>query len=159
MTSPRKKLIEVALPLDAINAASAREKSIRHGHPSTLHLWWARRPLRDLLLEAIRYGEQPEVRARLDTAVDQALDHSALQDLLEERQLVHNATDASRLQRVREEMERAEARRLQSHYIVAFFLEAFQRINGSAQQRGPDFGVTSVNYDFAKLLERAEAPA
>ena len=41
----RKKLIEVALPLDAINAAAAREKSIRHGHPSTLHLWWARRPL------------------------------------------------------------------------------------------------------------------
>jgi putative DNA methylase len=40
-----RKLIEVALPLDAINAASAREKSIRHGHPSTLHLWWARRPL------------------------------------------------------------------------------------------------------------------
>ena len=42
---PAKKLIEVALPLDAINVASAREKSIRHGHPSTLHLWWARRPL------------------------------------------------------------------------------------------------------------------
>ena len=42
---PAKKLIEVALPLDAINRASAREKSIRHGHPSTLHLWWARRPL------------------------------------------------------------------------------------------------------------------
>lgn len=40
-----KKLIEVALPLDAINAAAAREKAIRHGHPSTLHLWWARRPL------------------------------------------------------------------------------------------------------------------
>ena len=45
MTVPRKKLIEVSLPLEAINAASAREKSIRHGHPSTLHLWWARRPL------------------------------------------------------------------------------------------------------------------
>ena len=42
---PKKKLIEVALPLEAINAESAREKSIRHGHPSTLHLWWARRPL------------------------------------------------------------------------------------------------------------------
>ena len=41
----KKKLIEVAIPLEAINAASAREKSIRHGHPSTLHLWWARRPL------------------------------------------------------------------------------------------------------------------
>jgi putative DNA methylase len=45
MTAYRKKLIEVALPLKAINEASAREKSIRHGHPSTLHLWWARRPL------------------------------------------------------------------------------------------------------------------
>ncbi|MBC8523852.1 MAG: DUF1156 domain-containing protein, partial [Chlorobium phaeobacteroides] len=41
----KKKLIEVALPLEVINVASAREKSIRHGHPSTLHLWWARRPL------------------------------------------------------------------------------------------------------------------
>src|SRR5580658_2685681 len=41
----RQKLIEVALPLKAINEASAREKSIRHGHPSNLHLWWARRPL------------------------------------------------------------------------------------------------------------------
>jgi putative DNA methylase len=45
LTAYRKKLIEVALPLEAINAESAREKSIRHGHPSTLHLWWARRPL------------------------------------------------------------------------------------------------------------------
>jgi putative DNA methylase len=44
-TPPRKKLIEVALPLDAINTASAHEKSIRHGHPSTLHLWWSRKPL------------------------------------------------------------------------------------------------------------------
>src|SRR5438270_10492786 len=49
MTMPtptyRKKLIEVALPLEAINVASAREKSIRHGHPSTLHIWWSRKPL------------------------------------------------------------------------------------------------------------------
>lgn len=48
MTEPKtskRKLIEVALPLDAINRESAHEKSIRHGHPSTLHLWWARRPL------------------------------------------------------------------------------------------------------------------
>ena len=41
----RKKLIEVAIPLESINSASAREKSIRHGHPNTLHVWWARRPL------------------------------------------------------------------------------------------------------------------
>ena len=45
MSGYKKKLIEVALPPEAINKASAREKSIRHGHPSTLHLWWARRPL------------------------------------------------------------------------------------------------------------------
>src|SRR3954454_18475632 len=45
MNTARKKLIEVSIPLEAINAASAREKSTRHGHPSTLHLWWARRPL------------------------------------------------------------------------------------------------------------------
>ena len=41
----KRKLIEVSLPLEAINKQAAREKSIRHGHPSTLHLWWARRPL------------------------------------------------------------------------------------------------------------------
>ena len=45
MTDYKKKLIEVALPLEDINVEAAREKSIRHGHPSTLHLWWARRPL------------------------------------------------------------------------------------------------------------------
>ena len=93
------------------------------------------RPLRELLLDAIRYGEQPEVRARLDTAVDQALDRVTLQDLLDERQLVHDAMDASRVQRVREDMERAEARRLQPHYIESFFREAFQQLGGSAGQR------------------------
>lgn len=50
--SYRKKLMEVTLPLKAINEASAREKSIRHGHPSTLHLWWAPRPLATLLAQA-----------------------------------------------------------------------------------------------------------
>ncbi len=93
------------------------------------------RPLRELLLEAIRYGEQPEVRARLDTAVDQALDRNALQELLEEQQLVHDAMDATRVQRVREAMERAEARRLQPHYIESFFREAFRWLGGSARQR------------------------
>jgi len=95
------------------------------------------RPLRDLLVEAIRYGEQPEVRARLTTAVDHALDRGHLQDLLEERALAHDAMDASRVQRIREDMERAEARRLQPHYIESFFREAFQRLGGSAKQREP----------------------
>ena len=93
------------------------------------------KPLRELLLNAIRYGEQPAVRARLETAVDQALDRATLQDLLEERQLVHDVMDASRVHRVREDMERADARRLQPHYIESFFHEAFRRLGGSARQR------------------------
>jgi superfamily II DNA or RNA helicase len=93
------------------------------------------RPLRELLLEAIRYGEQPEVRARLTRVVASAFDHRQLQDLLEERALAHDAMDASRVSRIREDMERAEARRLQPHYIESFFLEAFQRLGGAARQR------------------------
>lgn len=95
------------------------------------------KPLRDLLIEAIRYGEQPEVRERLTRIVANAFDRSQLQDLLEERALAHDAMDASRVHRIREEMERAEARRLQPHYIESFFLEAFQRLGGTAKQREP----------------------
>ena len=93
------------------------------------------RPLRELMVEAIRYGEQPEVRARLETAVDHALDRGRLQDLLEERALAHDAMDASRVQRIREDMVRAEARRLQPHYVESFFREAFRRLGGAAKQR------------------------
>jgi SNF2 family DNA or RNA helicase len=95
------------------------------------------RPLRDLLIEAIRYGERPEVRARLTQVVAQAFDRNQLRDLIEERALAHDAMDASRVYRIREEMERAEARRLQPHYIESFFLEAFSRLGGSARQREP----------------------
>jgi superfamily II DNA or RNA helicase len=93
------------------------------------------RPLRELLLEAIRYGEQPEVRGRLTKVVENAFDRSQIQDLLEERALAHDAMDASRVHRIREDMERADARRLQPHYIESFFLEAFQRLGGTAKQR------------------------
>jgi SNF2 family DNA or RNA helicase len=95
------------------------------------------RPLRDLLLEAIRYGEQPEVRARLTQVVADAVDRNQLQILIDERALAHDAMDASRVQRIREDMERAEARRLQPHYIESFFLEAFKRLGGSVKQREP----------------------
>jgi SNF2 family DNA or RNA helicase len=95
------------------------------------------RPLRELLIQAIRYGEQPEVRARLTQVVAQAFDRGHLQDLLEERALAHDAMDASRVHRIREDMERAEARRLQPHYVESFFLEAFQRLGGTTKQREP----------------------
>ena len=93
------------------------------------------KPLRELLIEAIRYGDQPEVRARLSRALDQALDHQRLQGLLEDRALAHDVMDVSRVYRIREEMERAEARRLQPHYVKGFFIEAFQRLGGAARQR------------------------
>ncbi len=93
------------------------------------------RPLRELLVNAIRYGEQPEVRARLNTTVEDAFDPEKLSDLLEERSLTPDTMDSSRVHNVRARMERAEARRLQPHYIESFFLEAFQRVGGRARQR------------------------
>jgi SNF2 family DNA or RNA helicase len=93
------------------------------------------KPLKELLIEAIRYGEQPDVRSRLNKVVENAFNRSQLQDLLEERALAHDAMDASRIFRIREEMERAEARRLQPHYIESFFLEAFKRLGGAVRQR------------------------
>ncbi len=95
------------------------------------------RPLRELLIEAIRYGDSPEVRARLTRAIENGVDRRHLQDLIEERALAHDAMDSSRVARIREEMERAEARRLQPHYIESFFLDAFRRLGGAARQREP----------------------
>src|SRR5919202_1754992 len=74
MAEYRKKLIEVALPLEEINAAAAKEKSIRHGHPSTLHLWWARRPLAAcravLFASLVDDPDQPDVPPELLAAID-----------------------------------------------------------------------------------------
>lgn len=95
------------------------------------------KPLRDLLIQAIRYGEQPEVRAHLTTVLDHALDRSQLENLIEEEALAHDVMDARRVYRIREDMERAEARRLQPHYIESFFHEAFKRLGGSVRQREP----------------------
>ena len=95
------------------------------------------KPLRDLLIEAIRYGSQPDVRARLSQVIANAFDREELRDLIEERALAQDSMDVSRVYRIREEMERAEARRLQPHYIESFFLEGFQRLGGSVKQREP----------------------
>ena len=95
------------------------------------------RPLRDLLIEAVRYGERPDVRARLTQVVANAFDPHELQELLAKGALAEDAMDASRVRSIREDMERAEARRLQPHYIEAFFLEAFRRLGGAVQQREP----------------------
>ena len=93
------------------------------------------KPLRELLIEAVRFGGRPEIREHLTKAVEGALDHEKLRMLLEDRALAPQSMDASGVHRVREEMERAEARRLQPHYIESFFLDAFQDLGGTARQR------------------------
>ncbi|HVB25790.1 MAG TPA: helicase-related protein, partial [Ktedonobacteraceae bacterium] len=95
------------------------------------------RPLRDLMVEAIRYGDRPDVRARLTHVVDEALDHQHLQSLLDERALAHEVMDVVRVRQIREEMERAAAHRLQPHFIAAFFLEALKRLGGKYYEREP----------------------
>jgi SNF2 family DNA or RNA helicase len=93
--------------------------------------------LRGLMVEAIRYGDRPEVRARLAQVVDEKLDREHLKALIEERALAHDTMDARRVSEIREEMERAEARRLQPHFIASFFLEAFKLLGGSVREREP----------------------
>jgi len=93
------------------------------------------RSLRALLIQAIRYGDRPDIRAKLTQAIANAVDRRQLQNLLEEHALAHDVMDASRVARVREDMERADARRLQPHYVESFFLEAFKQLGGTARQR------------------------
>jgi superfamily II DNA or RNA helicase len=92
-------------------------------------------PLKELLVRAIRYGEQPEVRAQLDRVIDEQLDADRLRQLIHNRSLVHDTLDPKRVQEIREQMERAEARRLQPHYIGSFFLKAFESLGGTVHRR------------------------
>ncbi len=102
----RKKLIEVALPLEKINIASAREKSIRHGHPSTLHLWWARRPL--AAARAVIFAQMvddpsswPEL---FPTEAAQEVERQRLFRLIEQLVLWENTTNEDLLQQARDEI-------------------------------------------------------
>jgi superfamily II DNA or RNA helicase len=93
--------------------------------------------LRALMVEAIRYGDRPEVREKLQRRVETLLDDDRLLTLLEERALTHETLDAVRVLKIREEMERIEARRLQPHFIAAFFVEAFRMLGGTLREREP----------------------
>ena len=105
----RKKLIEVALPLDAINAASVREKSIRHGHPSTLHLWWARRPL--ATARAVLFAQMvddPSARPELfPTEEAQSQERQRVFRIIEELVKWENNTNETVLEAAREEIRKS----------------------------------------------------
>ena len=114
----RKKLIEVSLPLATINAESAREKSIRHGHPSTLHLWWARRPLaacRAVLFSSLvdDPDSDPQYR-KLDGSVDEesaGIKRADLFNLIEELVAWENSNNADVIRSARAEIARCVASR------------------------------------------------
>jgi superfamily II DNA or RNA helicase len=92
------------------------------------------RPLRDLLLEAIRYGEQPDVRARLDEVIDATVGEG-LDKLIAERAADHDVLARADLEHWRAAMDEARARRLQPHYVRAFFLAAFKLLGGAIAER------------------------
>lgn len=108
-TQYKKKLIEVAIPLEAINAASAREKSIRHGHPSTLHLWWARRPLAACraVLFAQLVDDPSSHPDQFPTHEDQEVERKRLFAIIEDLVKWENSTNEEVLERAREEIRRS----------------------------------------------------
>jgi Domain of unknown function (DUF3883) len=103
-------------------------------------------------MQAIRYGDQPEVRARLTKKIDQALDINYLKSLLNRNALAQETMSAERLFAVKEQMEKAEARRLQPYFVRAFFLKALDALGGTARAR--EAGRYEVTYVPAAIRER-----
>lgn len=91
--------------------------------------------LKDLLVEAIRYGDSPDVRAKLTQKVDSVFTHEHLLSLLNRNALAHETMSAERLFKVKEEMEKAEARKLQPFYVRSFFQKALESLGGSMHRR------------------------
>lgn len=95
---------------------------------------FAETPLRELLMEAVRYGDQPEVRAKLDQVLDAEVS-TGLQQLLEERALSSELLSGADLERLRRDLDEARARRLQPHYVEMFVKDAFSRLGGRISRR------------------------
>ncbi|QDK44631.1 RNA helicase [Bdellovibrio sp. ZAP7] len=93
------------------------------------------RNLKDLMIEAIRYGDRPEVRARLSQVIDKSVNKERLQELLQERAIGHDTMDSLKVRDIRDQMERAEARKLQPHFVEEFFLAAFENLGGQVHER------------------------
>ena len=108
--------------------------------------------LKELLIRAIRYGDDPDVRARLTQKIDQALDHSHLKSLLDSNALAQETMSADRLFAVKSEMEKAEARRLQPYFVRSFFMKAFEQLGGSMYPR--ESGRYEITHVPASIRER-----
>lgn len=110
------------------------------------------RSLRDLLIEAIRYGDDPEVRARLQQRVEGVLDTDRLRLLMQQNVLCEEVMDEERLFALRADMEKAEARKLQPHFVRAFFSRAFREFGGDLKAREP--GRWEITHVPAAIRER-----
>lgn len=151
--SYRKKLIEVALPLSAISEASVREKSIRHGHPSTLHLWWSRKPLATsrAVLFASLVDDPSEHSEQFPTEEQQELERKRLFQLMEELVKWENSNNQDILERVRTEIQKSSGNQLPA------FLDPFAgggSIPLEAQRLGLEAHASDLN-PVAVLIEKA----
>jgi SNF2 family DNA or RNA helicase len=108
--------------------------------------------LKDLLMQAIRYGDSPEVRAKMTQRIDHAFNHDHLKALLDRGALAQETMSPDRLFKVKEEMERAEARRLQPFFVRAFFLKAFNQLGGTIHRR--EAGRFEITHVPAAIRER-----
>ncbi|RMH46374.1 MAG: DEAD/DEAH box helicase, partial [Gammaproteobacteria bacterium] len=111
--------------------------------------------LRKLLLDAIRYGDRPEVRAKLDKAIDNLVDQERVRQLLENNALARDALDTSQVRKIREDFERAQARRLQPHFVESFFKAAFEHLGGRMYPRERQrYEITRVPAVIRKQAQR-----
>lgn len=108
--------------------------------------------LKDLLIDAIRYGERADVKARLDQVIEGALDTEHLKAILKRNALVEEHMGLEQLYAVKEDMEKAEARKLQPYFIRAFFTEAFKTLGGEMRSREP--GRYEITHVPASIRER-----
>lgn len=105
----------------------------------------AGRELRELMIEAIRYGDRPDVRARLNQVLGDRLDQQRLRDLLTTEALAHDALNLPEVEAIRADMARAEARKMQPYLISSFFLAAFEHLGGTIRQReGKRYEITYI---------------
>ena len=103
------------------------------------------KPLKDLLWEAIQYGEREDVKARLDQAIDGMVDIEHIREIMEKRKLTNDVMAEEAVEEIRLDMERADAQRLQPHHIQGFFIEAFSHLGGKMKAREDGrFEITNV---------------
>ena len=110
------------------------------------------RSLRELLMDAVRYNARPDVKAQLELEIEGAVDQHHLEELLAQRALVRQGMDAATVEQLRQQMERAMARRIHPHYVHDFFIEAFRRLGGKLNPR--EKGRYEITYVPPLLLDR-----